>query len=181
MLTVKIHEQQKEWAIKIAAGTVMFIFCYTTMIHSAFHDIAALHQAIVDSQKRRELYQEVQNLKENLDNSESVLATLTERSQLLGKISDIAGWTQLRIATLTPRTEPEGGFIKLTMEIEGEGSFFSLLKFLQAVEKIGSGIKVREVSTLRNPSPASQDDKDSLHIRLVFETFLKQRVKKNDA
>ncbi|MFA5105232.1 MAG: type 4a pilus biogenesis protein PilO [Candidatus Margulisiibacteriota bacterium] len=181
MLTLHIHEQQKEWAIKIVAGIVMFTFCYITMIHSAFHDIATLRQAIVDSQKRRELYREVQSLKESLDSSESVFATLTERSQLLGKISDIAGWTQLRIATLTPHTEPEGGFIKLRMEMDGQGNFFSLLKFLQAVEKMGAMIKVKEVSILRNLSAASDDGKDSLQIRLVFETFLKQRIKKNDA
>ena len=181
MLTMKINEQQKEWAIKAAAGIATFMFCYIAIIHPVFQNIATLRQGIIDSQKRHELYRKVKSLRESLDGSESVLATLTERSQLLGRISDIAGRTHLHIATLIPRTEPDGGYIRLKIEMEGQGDFFSLLKFLQAVEKIGAGIKVREVSTLRNPLPASQDGSDSLQIRLVFETFLKQRVKKNNA
>ena len=180
MAIVKIHEQQKEWAIKIAAGIATILCCYLVMIQPVFQNIATLRQSIVDSQKRRELYQEVQNLKKSLDSQESVLATLTERSQLLGKISDIAGRTQLQVETLTPRTEPDGGYIKLKMEMAGQGNFFSLLKFLQAVEKSGAAIKVRDVSLLWKPSSDSQEDPYPLQLQLTFETFLKQRVKKNN-
>ena len=181
MSTVKIHEQQKEWAIKVAVGAVTILFCYGVLIQPVFQDVAAARQGIQDSQKRSELYREVQSLKENLDRHESVLATLTERSQLLGKISDIAGRTQIRIATLTPRTEPDGGYIRLKIEMDGEGTFFSLLKFLQAVEKIDSAIKVRDVSLLWKPSSGPQGSSYSLQIQLVFETLLKQRVKKKNA
>jgi len=181
MSIVKINEQQKEWAIKASAGIATFMFCYMTMVQPVFQDIAVLHQTLADSQKRCELYREVHDLKENLDSRESALATLTERSQLLGKISDIAARTQLHVDTLTPRTEPDGGYIKLRMEMDGNGNFFSLLKFLQAVEKISAAIKVKDVSALWKPSFNSQDKKYSLQIQLIFETFLKQRVKKSNA
>ncbi|MFA7255311.1 MAG: type 4a pilus biogenesis protein PilO [Candidatus Omnitrophota bacterium] len=181
MSTVKIHEQQKEWAIKAAAGVATFLFCYVAMIHPVFQNIASMRQSIAESQKRSELYREVQGLKESLDGSESVLATVTERSQLLGKISDIAGRTQIHIATLTPRTEPDGGYIRLRMEMNGQGTFFSLLKFLQAVEKIGAAIKVRDISLLWKPSSTPQEGQYPLQIQIVFETFLKQRGKKNNA
>ena len=179
---MKIHEQQKEWAIKAAAGVATFLFCYIVMIHPVFRDIGSAHQKIAESQNRRELYREVQGLKEELDSSESALATLTERSQLLGKISDIAGRTQLLVETLTPRTEPDGSYVRLKMEMRGQGNFFLLLKFLQAVEKIGSAINVRDVSLLWNASLASQKGKGQypLQIQLEFETLLKQRVKKNN-
>jgi Tfp pilus assembly protein PilO len=185
MSTAKINEQQKEWAIKAAAGIAVFMLCYATMISPVFQDIAALRQSIADSQKRRELYSEVQSLKADLDSSESVLATLTERSQLLGKISDIAGQTQLHVETLTPRTEPEGGYIRLRMEMDGRGTFFSLLKFLQEVEKMNAAIRVRDVSMLWDASSASKkgskERKSLLQIQMMFETFLKQRIKKNNA
>jgi hypothetical protein len=181
MVIVKVNEQQKEWAIKAAAGVVVFIFCYMAMIGVAFRNVAILRQKIVDSQKRGELYREVQNLAKSLDGSESGLATLTERSQILGKISDIAGQTQFHIVSMIPRTEPEGGYVKLRIEIEGQGNFFSTLKFLKVVEKVGAGIHVREISTLRNSAATSTDGSDSLLIRLTLETFLKQRGKKGNA
>ena len=181
LMTVKINEQKKEWAIKAAAGIATLVFCYMGMINPVFRNIAFFRQNIRDSQTRTELFREVQDLKESIDSSESVLATLLERSQLLGKISDIASRNQIRVQTLTPRTAPEGGYVKMRMEMDGQGTFFSLLKFLQAVEKIGAAIKVRDVSILWGPSPNPQEGKYSLQIQLVFETFLKQRVKKKNA
>lgn len=180
MSAVKINEQQKEWAIKAAAGIATLIFCYMVMIGPVFRDMASLHRSILNSQKRVELYREIRDMGASLDKSESVLATLTERSQLLGKISDIAGRNKIRVQTLTPRTEPDEGYVKLRIEMEGQGSFFSLIKFLQAVEKIGAAIKIRDVSVLWKASPESQGAKYSLQIHLVFETFLKQRTKKGN-
>ena len=179
MSTVKMNEQQKEWAIKGAVGIAAFIFCYMNIATPAFRDISVLRLSIRNSQKRIELYREVRSLKESLDSKESVLATLTERSQLLGKISDIAGKSKIRIQTLTPRTEPDGGYIKLRIEMDGQSSFLSLIKFLQAVENAGAAIKVKDVSILWRPSTYPKDSKLNLQIQLVFETFLKQRVKKN--
>jgi hypothetical protein len=181
MSILKIHEQQKEWAIKAAAGVAVSIFFFTTMVQPLFQDIVILRQGVMSSQKRYELYKEIQSLKESLANSEESLATLAERSQLLGRISDVAGRTQIRLSTLTPRTEPTGGFITLKMEMSGQGTFFSLLKFLKAIEKIGSMIKVKDLSTLWNPSSRYHENKDSLQIQLVLETLLKQRAKKNNA
>lgn len=180
MSTVKIYEQQKELAIKAAVGVAIAIFCYTVMISPVFQDIASLHQSIRDSQQRRELYQKIRDLKQNLNNSERTLANITERSQLLGKISDIAGRTQLHVETLAPQTEPEGNYIRLRMDMDGQGTFFSLLKFLQAIEKIGPAIKVKDVTILWNPDPNPQARRYPLQIQLAFETLLKQRIKKEN-
>jgi hypothetical protein len=106
------------------------------------------------------------------------LATLTERSQLLGRISDIAGQAQIRFGTLTPRTEPDGGFLRLRVEMDARGAFFSLLKFLSAIEKTQTLIKVKDISMLWNTFSKQQEGKDSLQIQIVFETLLKPRVKK---
>jgi type II secretory pathway component PulM len=181
MLTVKFQEQQKEWAIKGAAGLVTLIFCYSVMIQPVFRDIAALRQSIADSRKRLELHREIEGFEESLAENERALATVADRSMLLGKISDIASQTQIDVATLTPRTEPEGGYVKLRIEMEGRGSFFSLIKFLKAVEKIAIATKVRDVSVLRQASGGTGDQKYPLQIHLAFETFLKQRAKKNNA
>jgi len=180
MSTVKIHEQQKELTLKVGAVVAVCLVCYLTMIQPLFHDIVTLKQGIMDAQKRLELYKEIQGLRDGLDKRESLLATVTERSQLLGRISDIAGKTQIRVGTLTPRTEPYGGYSRLKMEMDAKGTFFSLLKFLQAVEKVGAAIKVRDISILWSPSSASQAGANLLQLQLSFETLLKQRVKKNN-
>ena len=177
MSTVKIYEQQKELAIKAAAGVAVIILCYAVMINPVFQDIATLRQSIKDSQQRRELYGQIRDLKHSQSNSESPLATITERSQLLGKISDIAGRTQLHVETLAPQTEPEGNYTRLRMEMDGQGTFFSLLKFLQAIEKIGPAIKVKDVTILWNPDTSPQARQYPLQIQLAFETLLKQRIK----
>ena len=181
MQTVKINEQQKEWAIKAGAGIAALVFFYAVMIQPVFSDIAILHKSITDSGKRIALFREAKDLRASLAGFERNLAVLTDRSSLLGKISDIAGQTKLDFETLTPRTEPEGAYTRLKIEAEGKGSFFSLLKFLEAIEKSSTAIKVRDVSLLKNISETSPKNKNFLQIHLVFETFLKQRSKKNNA
>jgi Tfp pilus assembly protein PilO len=151
------------------------------MIKPVFSEIAALRQEIVGSRKRVELFREVRDLSQNLSGLERDLAFVTDRSQLLGKISDIAGRTQLDFETLTPRTEPDGPYTRLRIEAEGDGSFFSLLKFLESVEDISAAIKVRDVSLLRRSSGSTVKGPSPLRIHLVFETFLKPRGKKANA
>ncbi len=177
MPTVKINEQQKEWAIKAAAGMVACLFCYIVLIHPVFRDIAISRQSIIDSQKRNELYREVRGLRESLDSRERVLSTVAERAQIIEKVSALAGKNQLRVETLTPRSELDGEYTKLKMEMNGQGTFFSLLKFLRAVEKIGASIKVRDISLLWNPSLDAKVGEYFLRIQLELETYLKQRIK----
>lgn len=178
MLTLKMSEQQKEWVLKVATGIVALVFCHATIIAPVFQDLAFLHRSIRDSQKRIELYHKVSDLRANIDNREKSLVVLTDRSQLLGKISDVAARNQIRVQTLTPKTDPNGAYVRLKIEVDGEGSFFSLIKFLQAVEKIVSAIRIKAVSVLWKPSSESRN-KHLLQIQLIFETFLKQQVRKN--
>ena len=179
MATVKINEQQKEWFVKAAAGVAVFLFCYMVMIHPVFLNITTLHQNIRDAQKRSELFNEIQALKTSLDGRESVLAIFSERPQLLGRIADLASQTQLRVDKLTPKTEPAGEYTKLRIELEGQGTYFSLLKFLQAVEKMDVAIDAKDVSLMWNPAPNLKEGEYALQVQLVFETFLKQRERKN--
>ena len=181
MATVKMHEQQKEWVIKAAAGVITCVCCYGMMLHSAFPEVAILRQSIADSQKRSDLYREVRDLSENMKQRERILATLLERSQVLARISDIAGRNQITVDSLTPRSEPDGGYIKMRMDLEGRANFFPLLKFLRAVEKIGPEIKIRDVSVTWKPGQDSQSVKKPLQIRIVFETLLMQRASQKNA
>ena len=181
MTTLKINEQQKEWAIKAAAGIAMIVLCYTFMIHPVFTEITTLRQGIEDSHARIELFRDVKSLRVSLGDLEKDLANLTDRSLLLGQLSDIAGQTQVDFETLTPRTEPEGPYTRLKIETEGKGSFFSLLNFLETVEKINAAFRIREISLLDKLFDDASKNKDSLQIHLVFETFLKSRGKKNNA
>ncbi len=181
MFGMKIREGEKELVLKAAAGIAVGLLLYTAMVQPVFQEIWAARQSVIDSKKRLELYKDIKDLKNELDRKGSPLATLPERSQLLGRISDIAGQTQIRFGTLTPRTEPAGGFLKLRMDMDARGSFFSLLKFLLAIEKTKTVIKVKDVSVLWNSSSKQQEGKDFLTIQLVLETLLiKPRAKNTD-
>ncbi|MFH1208250.1 MAG: type 4a pilus biogenesis protein PilO [Candidatus Omnitrophota bacterium] len=182
MSLMKVREGEKEWILKAAAGVAVSIFLYAIVVQPVFQDILTARQDLMNSKKRIELYKEIQGLRKDLERKESPLATLTERSQLLGRISDIAGRTQVRFGTLTPRTEPNEGFLKLRVEMDGRGTFFSLLKFLVAIEKTQTLIKVKDISMLWNSFSKQQEGgSDALQIQLVLETLLKQRVKKTNA
>jgi hypothetical protein len=175
---MKIHEQHKEWAIKIGVGVLAMIFFYAILVQPVFQKVFAMRQGVSDAMKRKDFYKELQAILEIMAEKEAALATITERSQILGRISDIAEKAKVRIATLTPRTEPLGGYVRLRMEMEGQGSFFSLLKFLQAIEKTQPALRAREVSTLVPPALGSAEDQGLLHLQLGFETLLKQNVKR---
>lgn len=180
MSDLKITEQQKELAIKAAVGIATLVLCYMLLIGPVFRDIAFLQQSILNSQRRAELYWEVRDMSASLDSKESNLAANTERSQILGKISDIVGRNQIRVQNLTPKTEPAGEYVKLRIELDGRGSFFSLIRSIKEIEKNEASIKIRDVSILWKPFLKAQEAKNLLQIHLVFETFLKkQRAKKN--
>lgn len=180
MPAMKIYEQHKEWAIKIAVGVVAMVFSYSLMVSPVFKSVVVMRQGVDDAKKRAVFYGDLQNLTREISAKEEALATITERSQILGRISDIAEKSKVRIATLTPRTEPNEGYVRLRMEMTGQGSFFSLLKFLQGIEKTKPALRVREVSTLVPPSSPTSEDQNLLHLQLGFETLLRQNVKKRN-
>jgi hypothetical protein len=180
MPTIKIYEQHKEWAIKAAVGIAAMILFYTIMVAPVFQNVVEMRQGVVDAKRRADFCRELENLNKNLNEKETVLATITERSQILGRVSDIAEKAKVHITTLTPRTEPNAGYVRLRMEMEGQGSFFSLLKFLQGVERTQTALRVKDVSTLVPPTAMAPDDQNSLRLQLGFETLLKQSVKKNN-
>ena len=180
MLIAKIKERKIEWLVKAVTGIVTLILCYVVMIHPVFSDIMILRQEIGDSQYRSDLFLETKSLNESLNGLETDLAVLTDRSLLLGKISDIAGQTQVDFNTLTPRTEREAEYTRLRIDAEGKGAFLSLLKFLEAIEKVNSAIKVRDFFLVNQLAENSSQSKYSLNIHLVFETFLKQPSRKKN-
>lgn len=180
MLAIKIKEQQKEQLIKIAVGLSIFAICYSVIIQPVFQDVTFLRQKVLDSKKRLDLYQEIRDFKENLSNFENSLTTTKNRSMLLGKMSDLANQSGLKVQTLTPKTAPEGEYIKLSIELEGKGSFFSLLKFFKAMESEGAALIVRSISLLRQGSLRTEEEKYPLQIQIELVTFLKQGTKKNN-
>jgi len=184
MSVEKITEQQKEWTLKIAAGLLVFFLCYASMIHPAFQDSASLIQGIRGARQRIELYQNIRDLQGRLQEEEDLLPVLTERAQILGKISDMAAQQKIRVQKLTPKTEPMSGYSRLRIEMDGQGSYLSLIKFLQDIEKFDGVIKARDVSALvkpqeTKPKEKAEDKADLLQLRILLETFLKPRIRKN--
>lgn len=180
MLIAKIKERKVEWLVKGVVGIATLVLCYVVMIQPVFSDIMILRQEIGDSQYRSDLFLQTKSLNESLSVLEKDLAVLTDRSLLLGKISDVAGQTQVDFNTLTPRTEREADYTRLKIDAEGKGAFLSLLKFLEAIEKVSASIKVRDFFLLNKLAESTSQSKYSLQIHLVFETFLRQPGKKKN-
>ena len=122
---MNLKEQQKERGIKIGVGVLMFAICYTLIFQPAFRDAVFLRQKILDSKKRLNLYQEIRDSRKSLVGLESSLATAQARAAVLGKISDLASQSQIKVQTMNPKTEPEGEYSRLSIELVGRGSFFS--------------------------------------------------------
>jgi type II secretory pathway component PulM len=177
MLTMKLKEQQKEQWIKAGVGLLMIVICYVLIFQPAFRDVAFLQQKILDSKKRLDLYQDIQGSKKSLATLESSLATAQDRTVILGKISDLASQSQIKVQTLNPKTQPEGEYSRLNIELVGRGSFFSLLKFFRAIEGASVSLKATNISLLRQSSSMLGEEKYPLQIQIGLGTFLKQRSK----
>ncbi len=174
---MKFKARQQEQAVYIAVGVAMCLLCYSLIIRPAFQDIFFLRQEVSDSQKRLDLYQEIGDMELSLANFEKSLATVQDRSALLSKISDFANQSQINIQTLTPRTEPDGIYSRLSISLEGKGSFFSLLKFFKMLETGSTSISVGNISLLRQSSVRPGEEKYPLQVQIGMTTLLKQRAK----
>ncbi|HOW87842.1 MAG TPA: hypothetical protein PKV84_04225, partial [Candidatus Omnitrophota bacterium] len=163
-----------------AVGVAMLIACYALIIQPVFKNVTALRQEVFDSQKRLDLYQEIEISKGSLRDLESSLVTMKDRSLFLGKISDLASQSQLNVQTLTPRTQAEGDYSKLSVELEGKGSFFALLKFLKALEGGGISLSIKSISLLRQSSLRKEEEKYPLQIQIDMGTILKSQAKKTN-
>ena len=177
MLAMKLKEQQKEQGIKIGVGIAMLALSYMLILQPAFRDAASLQQKILESKKRLELYQEIRDSQKSLAGLENSLATVQDRTVVLGKVSDLASQNQIKVQTLNPKTGSEGDYTRLNIELVGRGSFFSLLKFFRAIEGSGVALKATNLSLLRQSSTAPGDERYPLQIQIGLGTFLKQRGK----
>lgn len=181
MSNPKINEQQKEWAIKGGVGIVTALLCYAVLIGPCFQGIASLRAEISDSEKRIELHRKMLALSDSMMTSERSLSSVADRSVLIGRISDFANQNHIDVQTLTPKTDPVGNYVKLQIELQGRSTFFSILKFLQAVEEIDTAIKVKDISILRQRPQEGEAQQYPLQAQFLFETLLKQQAKKKNA
>lgn len=178
---LKLKEQHKELLVKVgvAAGSVAFLFL--VMIQPAFRDITFLRRNIQDSQTRLKLYREIKGFKTELSGMEKPLAASTDRGMVVGKISDIANRSDLNVQRLTPKTASGDHYIVLTVEIDAESSFFSLIKFLNALEILEPPVAVKNISLARQQNVSSKETAGLLKLRLNLETYLVKVKRKGKA
>jgi len=184
MLSLKLKERQKEWLIKGAFGAGVFAGCFWFMIFPLFGDIALFKQKLADDQERLGLFQDIRALNEKVSSLEASLATSTDRSLMLGKISDVATKTHIDMQSLTPKTSKEGVYINLKIDMKATGNFLALLDFLRAVEVLRPPVMARDLTLASNRSEdhfaKTGKGDETLDIKFVLETYLKQpREKKN--
>jgi len=184
MSSLKLNEQKQEWLIKGLSGVVVFVVCLRFMVLPFFWDMVLYKQRAVEDQERLGLFQDMHALSKKVASMEASLATSTDRSLMLGKISDIATKHHIDIQNLAPRTSKEGAYINLKVDINAMGNFLTLLDFLQAVEALEPPMIARDLtlSSGRSKGRSAEIGKggEALNIKLVLGSYLKQpREKKN--
>jgi hypothetical protein len=182
MSSLKLNEQQQEWLIKGLSGVVVFAVCLRFMILPFFWDMVLYKQRAVEDQKRLGLFQEMHVLSKKVSSMEASLATLADRSLMLGKISDIATKHHIDIQNLAPKSSKEGAYINLKIDMNATGNFLALLNFLRAVEALEPPMIARDLtlSSVRSKGRSAEIGKggEALHIRLVLGSYLKQPQEK---
>ena len=178
MAMIQIKEQQKEIAIKVALAVVLVAALFVMAVLPPIRESAKLRVEIQESQERLELHSDLSRAKKNLQTLEATLGSLSGRSALLGKISDIATKKQLEVQTLTPKTIDEGNYVRFKIEMEATATFFSMVKFLQAMESISPPIGVKDVTLLRRDAKRKgRLEGKRLQVQLILETFLMKQKK----
>ena len=182
MLSLRLTEQRKEWLVKALFGLVVFAVCLWIMILPLFREITLSEHRALDDQGRLDLFQDTRALNKKVLSLEASLATLADRSLMLGKISDVAAKNGIDIKNLTPRTSKEGAYTSLKIDMEGRGSFFKLLNFLRAIEALHPPVIAQDLALSRNRSGVrfseGETGQETLGIRIVLESYLKQSQRK---
>ncbi|HOW59283.1 MAG TPA: type 4a pilus biogenesis protein PilO [Candidatus Omnitrophota bacterium] len=178
MALLQIKERQKEILVKGAAGVLTLVLCYLFMIHPVFSQIRFLKGNISESQERIKLSAAIKEQKKKMVKMEEGLASLQERAMILGRISDLANKAKMDVQSLTPKTQAEGNYTKLTVEVDGKSSFLAFHRFLQEVEKADLPLNVRDVSVLRQRFENQPKESRNLQVHLILETYLMQNKKK---
>lgn len=174
----RIREQQKEILMKAGTGIAMLLICYTGIIQPAFSTIQEYKQNIQDAQSRIELFRDIQVLERNVSTLEDSLVTLQGRSMILKKLNEFAAQDKLDIQSLTPKTISEQDYTKWMIEVDAQGTFFSIVKFFQNLEKMKPVVKCNSVSVLRQRyerrAKRQSVSSPNLQIHLELETRFKK-------
>lgn len=177
MLRLHLEEREKEWLVKLGAGLLAAGLCFGIILFPMIQDIVKLQEKISKDRQRIDLLREVRSLEKEVAGLEAPLAAWTDRSLMMGKIADVADKSGVRVQNLVPRTVREGAYVRLSVEVEGNGTFFDQLRFLKALEVLTPPIRVRDLSLVRdgtkNLLQSSRPKAESLKGRFVVEGYLK--------
>ncbi|MBU9888438.1 MAG: type 4a pilus biogenesis protein PilO [Candidatus Omnitrophica bacterium] len=174
-MDIKFKEHQKEIAVKIAVGIGAVVLGFMLVVNPFLREVRDQKRKIDDSRAQSDLFVAAEISKARLEKLERFFLSAADRSVILGKISDAASREKLDVETITPRTEPAGDYVKLTVELNARGSFFQLVKFLKSTDTFNPAIRIKGVSLSRNQQGRKKDDK--LQATVTLETYLKQKVK----
>ncbi len=176
MANIQIREQHKELAIKIAVGVGLCAVFFHFLISPVFSRSVFLRQQLRESHERLELFKEVGRLKDELQVTEQPFAGLTARSSLVGKISDIASKNKIDVQAITPKTIPEGEYVKLRIEITGQASYFSMIQFFKVMEALEPPMSIGDVSLSRQFGTGKKT-KGILKVQFYLETYLLKQAR----
>ncbi len=177
MGTVQMREQHKEIAIKIALALGLCAALFYFLIRPVFSESVDLRQQVQNSRERLELFKEVERLKDELLVAEQPFLGLTSRSSLVGRISDLANKSRIDVQSLTPKTIPDGEYVKLRIEVSGQASFFSVVQFLKTVETMDPPFSIGDLNLSRQFGTGKKT-RGILKTQFYLETYLVKQAQR---
>lgn len=145
------------------------------------HKAATLSKAIEEEGQKTPLLQSVAFSDGKVQKDIKKLLPLASSSPLVEQVSRIARESDIRVAVLTPQ-EPvvDGAYQRLSVQIEGEGKYHQVGKFLAALESVESPVMTVErlgLTPVTSPQPHSADFDSftetgpSIHFSLELASF----------
>lgn len=174
MAMTGFKENQKELAIKIVVMLLSMAVLYGVVIHPALREMTLLRASVQNTQARLALIDEVRVLQGELEGFEKPLAVSGDNSLILGDLSRLATKNQLDIQSMVPKIQSFDDYNSLRVDMGGEGSFFSLMKFLKDLDATQIFV-VRDFSISLQKGDLQKEKTRLLQIHIIVETYLKQK------
>jgi type II secretory pathway component PulM len=181
MAGTTLKTRHLEWLIGAGVAAVCVAASFFLLIRPVTQEIQSLHRGISQAKEKITLYNSVKEMKVTVRSLESSLAMVSDRSMLVNAVSDLATKSGITIQGITPRTEVIGEYAKMRMEIEMKCPYFSLIKFLKALQDTKVPLDIPDI-TLTQPGVLDMPQENrgkGLQGRMTVGTLLKQKAAKS--
>ena len=178
MMSVKLSEYQKEWAIKWGSGFLFSLIGWLLVVQPGIEKTTAIKKRNGEARTRSQLVFNIHHLKKQYGKLEDLLLPDSSRHAFLGKMAALTKASGLEIISLEPVEEPGAYYDRLILTVNVRARFLSLIQFLNQVEEMKpatlvSHMRVGALSPRGTGGPAGGKTEASL----ILESYMKKGTK----